>query len=217
MKRNKALSEMSLEELWRLFPIFLTEHNEDWNDWYEEERKRLTGIFSAAGFECNKASMGQNGSELKIHHIGSTAIKGIWAKPIVDILVEVRKKPGDDIGFSGGEFSVSLEYVKDVLMQNGYLCMSEQADRMSFCLGYTEEGFAERVFHLHLRWDGDNDELYFRDYMNDNPKPAKQYEELKLRLWKQYEHDRDGYTNAKGEFVSRYTDMAKREYGNRNL
>lgn len=215
MKVRKPLSEMSLEELWRLFPIFLTEHNEDWNDWYEDEYKRLIGIFSAAGFRCHKTSMGQNGGELKTHHIGSTAIKGIWAKPIVDILLEIRKKPGGVTGSSGGALSVSIEHVRDVLMQNGYLCMSEQADRMSFCLGYTEEGFAERVYHLHLRGEGDNDELYFRDYMNDNPKLAKQYEELKLSLWKQYEHDRDGYTNAKGEFVSRYTDKAKREYGNR--
>ena len=43
--------------------------------------------------------------------------------------------------------------------------MSETSDRLSFNKGYTEEGFAERVFHLHLRYIGDNDELYFRDYL----------------------------------------------------
>ena len=44
--------------------------------------------------------------------------------------------------------------------------MSENKDRKSFNYGYTSEGFAERVFHLYLRYEGDNDELYFCDYMN---------------------------------------------------
>lgn len=48
-------------------------------------------------------------------------------------------------------------------MKNGYICMSETSDRISFNKGYTENGFAERVFHLQLRYIGDNDELYFRD------------------------------------------------------
>ena len=54
-----------------------------------------------------------------------------------------------------------------------------------------------RVFHIHIRLSGDNDELYFRDFMNDNYQLAKEYEKLKLSLWKQYEHNRDAYTNAK--------------------
>ena len=68
---------------------------------------------------------------------------------------------------------------------------------MSFNKGYTEEGFAEKVFHLHLRYFGDNDELYFRDYLNERPDIAEKYEQLKLSLWKKYEHDRDGYTEAR--------------------
>ena len=80
---------------------------------------------------------------------------------------------------------------------------------------YSGEGFAERVYHLHLRMEGDNDELYFRDFMNDNPELAEQYEKLKLSLWKKFEHDRDGYTGAKSEFVRENTQRAKLEYGNR--
>ena len=77
------------------------------------------------------------------------------------------------------------------------------------------DGFAEQVFHLHLRYAGNNNELYFRDYLNEHPQAAKEYEELKLRLWKEYEHNRDGYTEAKAEFVKRYTDQAKILYGSR--
>ena len=93
--------------------------------------------------------------------------------------------------------------------------MAEEKNKKSFCRGYTNEGFDERVFHLHLRYLGDNNELYFRDYMNDNPALAKEYEEMKLSLWKKFEHNRDGYTNAKGQFISKYTEKAKKEYVNR--
>lgn len=44
---------------------------------------------------------------------------------------------------------------------------------------------------------------------------AEQYEELKLFLWKKFEHDRDGYTDAKGQFISACTERAKKEYKNR--
>ena len=62
---------------------------------------------------------------------------------------------------------------------------------------------------------GDNDELYFRDYLIEHPNVAKEYEELKLDLWKKHVRNRDAYTNAKTEFVKKYTEKAKILYGNR--
>lgn len=184
---KKALHEMTIEELWELFPIVLTEHQSCWSDWYEEEKNRITGYLT----DCAP----------RINHIGSTAIRDIWAKPIVDILVEIPPN--------------AMEPVKQCLLQHGYLCMSEGEKRKSFNMGYTEDGFAEKVFHLHLRCFGDHNELYFRDYMNDHPILAKEYEKLKLTLWKTYEHDRDAYTEAKTEFVTKYTECAKIAYPNR--
>ena len=73
------------------------------------------------------------------------------------------------------------------------------------------------IFHLHLRYAGDNDELYFRDYLIEFPDIAREYEKLKLSLWEEYEHNRDAYTNAKTEFVKKYTEKAKSIYGNRYL
>ena len=87
--------------------------------------------------------------------------------------------------------------------------MSASDTRISLNKGYTPEGFAERVFHIHLRLSGDHDEYYFRDYLREYPAIAKQYEALKLSLWKPYEHDRDGYTNAKGDFIRAITARAK--------
>ena len=65
---------MTLEELWKLFPVFITEHKEIWDKWYEDEQKRLYSLLPS--------------ENIIISHIGSTAINGIWAKPIIDILVE---------------------------------------------------------------------------------------------------------------------------------
>ena len=185
---SKALSDMTLEELWALFPIVLTEHRAEWAAWYDEERQRLAELLQNDG--------------IRLSHIGSTAILGIWAKPIIDILAEVPA-------------AASMEALNETLVRGGYLCMAEGPDRKSFNRGYTAEGFAERVFHLHLRRQGDHDELYFRDYMNENPALAKEYEALKLGLWKRFEHDRDGYTQAKTAFVTEQTRNAKAQYGNR--
>ena len=184
---GKKLSEMTLEELWKLFPIFLTEHQPCWKQWYLEEEALLKNIFPC---------------DARISHIGSTAIPTIWAKPIIDILVEI---PEED----------ELLAYKQLLMDSGYICMSQGEKGLSFNKGYTEDGFSERVFHLHLRYAGDNDELYFRDYLIEFFEVASEYEKLKLSLWKQYDFDRDGYTNAKGEFVRKYTQKAKELYGNR--
>jgi GrpB-like predicted nucleotidyltransferase (UPF0157 family) len=51
--------------------------------------------------------------------------------------------------------------------------------------------------------------------MNDHPDIAKDYEALKLSLWKKYEHNRDAYTNAKTSFIKKWTTVAKEEYGER--
>ena len=81
--------------------------------------------------------------------------------------------------------------------------------------GYTPSGFAQKVFHLHVRLWGDNDELYFRDYLREFPAVAKAYEALKLSLWRRFEHDRDGYTEAKGDFIKKHTSLARQRYGAR--
>ena len=180
---------MSLEELWQLFPIYLTKHDEDWETWYVEEEMTLKEHLPAKWSK-------------RISHIGSTAVKEIWAKPIIDILIEATPE-------------INLQQVKPILEKAGYLCMSEGSGRLSFNKGYTESGFAERVFHLHLRKAGDNDELYFRDYLNAHPDVAKEYEKLKLSLWKPYEHNRDGYTESKTAFVKEQTRKAKAEFQDR--
>lgn len=179
----KPLNEMTLEELWQLFPIVLCEHNDCWSEWYAEEVEELKSFLpEKSGF----------------HHIGSTAVEGIWAKPIVDILIVVE------------DFK-EMQLVAKEMSNHGYIVMSESENRISLNKGYTENGFAEKVFHFHLRLANDVDEIYFRDYLKAHFDIAKEYEALKKGLWKRFEHNRDAYTDAKTEFVRKYTNIAKNE------
>ena len=186
---SKHLSEMTLDELWELFPIFLVAHDDRWTDSYNEIEKTLTVLLA-------------DQPVIRISHIGSTAIQKIWAKNIIDVIVEIPQ-------------SIDMNDTAQILEQNGFIIMSSVAKRISLTKGYTENGFADKVYHIHLRYTGDNDELYFRDYLNEHSDVAKEYEALKLRLWKQYEHDRDDYTDAKTDFISRWTAEARKEYGDR--
>ncbi|MBR2286711.1 MAG: GrpB family protein [Clostridia bacterium] len=186
---SKHLSEMTLDELWELFPIFLVAHDDRWTDSYNEIEKTLIVLLA-------------DQPVIRISHIGSTAIQKIWAKNIIDVIVEIPQ-------------SIDMNDTAQILEQNGFIIMSSVAKRISLNKGYTENGFADKVYHIHLRYAGDNDELYFRDYLNEHSDVAKEYEALKLRLWKQYEHNRDAYTDAKTDFISRWTAEARKEYGDR--
>lgn len=165
---------MTLAELWELFPIDLEPHNPDWKDWADGEISFLLGLLSSFS--------------PRIHHIGSTAIPEIKAKPIIDILVEI---PVDKYWAE----------VKALMEANGYICMSESERRISFNKGYTPEGYAERVYHIHCCRTGDNDEILFRDYMLAHTDAAKAYDALKASLLPKYRTDRDGYTAAKSGFI----------------
>ncbi|MDE5878378.1 MAG: GrpB family protein [Muribaculaceae bacterium] len=182
-EKSRALEDMTLEELWELFPIVLIPHQPQWRQWAEEEIGSLTVILT--------------GYEPIINHVGSTAVPAIWAKPIIDILVQM---PSD----------VDWGKLRTMMEAHGYICMSTSDSRMSFNKGYTPQGFAERVFHIHFRRLDDNDEIYFRDYLISHPNLAKEYESLKLSLLPEYRHNRDGYTEAKSEFVKKVMALCKR-------
>lgn len=190
----KPLSEMTLEELWQLFPIILKEHNTEYQAWYELEKEKLN------------SSVGE-GNMIRISHIGSTAVRGLLAKPTVDILLEISR-------------DYKVEQMKADLTADGWSLMAYQEHpymQADFNKGYTPEGFAEKVYHLHVRYYGDWDELYFRDYLNEHKEVAKEYAILKEGLLEQYRNNRDGYTEAKSEFVLKYSKAAKEYYEGRYL
>lgn len=175
-----------MTELWELFPIVLSPYNPQWPEWAKEEINALSGLLSAY--------------TPIISHIGSTAIPNIQAKPIIDILVEISP-------------DIDWQLIKSEMESAGYICMSVTDTRMSFNKGYTPRGYAEKVFHIHIHAIADNDEIYFRDYLLTHPDVAREYETLKLGLLPKYRNNRDGYTEAKTDFVKRITDLAKAHSG----
>ena len=177
MKNNKPLLEMTLEELWELFPIELSEHNPEWKNWFREEEKLLLRVFGS--------------NQKRIRHIGSTAVEGLLAKPTIDILLETPE-------------NVPPASIRESALDCGYTVMMEMLEpeyRLDLCKGYTPQGFAKRVFHLHIRRIGDWDEPIFCEYLRRNPDKAREYVALKVKLQKKYRHNRDAYTNAKGDFI----------------
>lgn len=191
---GKDLSEMTLEELWMLFPIILKEHNPDYKGWYKTEKDEIVNTLGKKDIK-------------RINHIGSSSVEGLISKPTVDILLEI-------------DSNSDVEQIKGKIIAAGWTLMSFESEpelHMSFSKGYTPEGFAEKVFHLHVRYLGDWNELYFRDYLQVHKEVAKEYGRLKEGLKVQYEHNRDGYTQAKTEFIMKYTKLARKEFENRYL
>ena len=182
---------MTLEELWELFPIILKEHNPQYKNWYDDEKYNiLTAV------KCEDI--------IRINHIGSSAVAGLISKPTVDILLEI-------------DGCCNITKLTNDLNEIGWGVMSQENNPMKikFCKGYTPDGFSEKVFHLHVVYVGDWSELYFRDYLIEHQKVANEYGNIKLSLLKNLEHDRDGYTKAKSDFVVKHSNAAKQEYRNK--
>ena len=183
---------MTNEELWALFPIILSEHRAEWTKFYEQEKDT---IISALGTK----------NISRIIHIGSTSVPGLIAKPTIDILLEI---PTD----------ADIPSLTAALISAGYICNTQPnnpAPHLMFMKGYTPQGFRGQAVHLHVRFPGDWDELYFRDYLRSHPETAKSYGKLKQNLQLRYEHDRDAYTEAKTDFIQEATRLARKEMGNK--
>lgn len=155
----ESLNHMSTEELGQLFPIIIKEYSDRWPGLYLEEAKTITNAFR------------QNDIK-KIDHIGSTAISGIKAKPTIDILLQVLE-------------NMNIEKLKETFQSLGYLLNEHPenpAPHLTFVKGYTPQGFRGQAYHVHIRFPGDWSEIRFRDYLNNQPEIAKEYESLKLQL-----------------------------------
>jgi len=189
---TKKLSELTLEELWQLFPIHLDIHRPEYFEWFSDEKTNILKITTEVPI-------------YRISHIGSSAVPGLMSKNIVDILVEVHHVD-------------YLTHVAEKLSKQGWLIMSKELGenpQISLNKGYTETGYADRVFHLHLRVKGDWAELYFRDYLIENKSVANEYEILKLELAQKFKNNRDEYTHQKAAFVKQYSEIAEETYKGR--
>jgi len=188
----KHILETDEERRARIYPVILSEYNLAWLEWFAEEKANLEQLIGAENIAG-------------ISHIGSTSVSGLLAKPTVDILLEINE-------------AVDIDKMIAALPSPYYICLNEAAltfptppPHLMFLKGYLSDGFAEKVYHIHVRYLDDWDELHFRDYLIANPVTAAEYAELKRKLFKEFEFNRDGYTDAKSVFIKEITKKAREE------
>lgn len=160
----------------------LSDHDERWKCEYELTAKTIHGI------------LGEN--IMAVYHIGSTAIRGIAAKPILDINVAVKSIEGIDI--AGME-------------RSGYEPCGE-AGVPGRCLFVLRQGDLS-LHHIHCYAAGHSELLegvLFRDYLNAHPDRAVAYGALKEALAAKYPDDRVRYTDGKAHFIRETIELAKR-------
>ncbi len=165
--------------------IEVVPHNPCWREAFEAEAALVAG---ALGYNA-----------VAIHHIGSTAIPGIYAKPVIDILVEfvdvtvleAANERMERLGYEvKGEFGIlgRRYFRKD--NKNGVRTHQIHA----FPAG------SEQVTH----------HLAFRDYMNAHPERANAYSELKRKLAAEYPDNMNDYMDGKDAFIKETVQMALR-------
>jgi GrpB-like predicted nucleotidyltransferase (UPF0157 family) len=182
---SENLSSEERERLGKLFPIVVVEYDPRWVELYEEEARFLKATFGPDVI-------------VRTEHYGSTAVPGLAAKPVIDILVEIAS------------FEIAERVVRPVLEPLGY-GYNWYSGHMAFWKGYFPE--LPQKYHLHMA-PGDHplmDNLLFRDYLIEHPETAREYEKLKYRLAELHRNDREAYTDAKADFIKEITERARKE------
>ena len=155
--------------------VKLASHHKQWAKLFEKEKQRLLSVLGKI--------------KVSIEHVGSTAVPGLKAKPILDIVL------------SSPSHKLSKKIYK-ILEKNGYTDHGEVGipERHLFVRG-TEE---KRTHHLHVTLKNSDfwkEHILFRDYLLAHKGALTKYNTLKIKLSKQYANDRKSYTKAKNAFI----------------
>ena len=156
--------------------VSLVNHNENWANEFKKAKKILENI--------------HKDNIIDIQHVGSTAINGIMAKPLLDIAIMFK-----DISIINlkGMQENGYDYCGDTGVAGKYFFVLRGEDEVSLqhihCYAEDSEYFAAQI--------------NFRDYINSHPEYAREYESLKQELYKQYPDDRKKYTSGKVAFFNK--------------
>ena len=181
--------EQRIEEAIRE-PISIAPSNPEWPLLFQKESEFLRRILPASLVN-------------RIEHFGSTAVPGLAAKPIIDVLVEVTS------------LDETQKQVVPLLESQGYDYFWREDVDPSYAWFVKRNSAGQRTHHIHMV-EADSKlwvRLYFRDYLKEFPVEAQRYAELKRSLSEQYPKDRIAYTKAKSEFIVSLTEKAKLYYG----
>jgi GrpB-like predicted nucleotidyltransferase (UPF0157 family) len=165
--------------------ISMVPYDPRWPDLFREEKQHLLA--------CLPSDLIR-----RIEHFGSTAVPGLEAKPIVDMLVEVT------------DLEATRIRIAPLLEAQGYeyFWRPTQGDTgPPFYAWFIKRDprSGVRTHHIHMveaGFDGHWERLLFRDYLIQHPEVAREYERLKMELASAHAHDREAYTNGKSQFIA---------------
>lgn len=166
--------------------VELMPHTELWEEFFSKECMALKKVLRSNLFE--------------VHHIGSTAIPAIKAKPTLDVLVSVHTFDGLDL-FKNEFKAVGLEWRGEYGIEG-----------RRYFVRKTSAG--THLSHIHMFEKHDSkidDHLDFRDYLNSEAEVAKEYEKLKETLAEQFPEDLEKYTQGKSDFIKIVLDGLERD------
>lgn len=155
--------------------VNLVKHSPDWLILFENEKNELVKL------------IGDN--TVEIYHIGSTSIPGIYAKPIIDVLILLNTYE-------------KIQIVKVILENSGYI-ISTFRPRDHFLFKKEHDEISTHYLHLLNIKDDWQRYLLFRDYLINNPNLAEEYQSLKILLAEKYSTDRIQYTAMKNDFIEK--------------
>ncbi|WP_218313678.1 GrpB family protein [Halomonas sp. 18071143] len=164
---NRAINE----------PVAIYPYDDAWPLLFEQECSRLLRLFP--------------GDFLAIEHIGSTAVPGLSAKPVIDIMAGVEAMPRADAlmePLCQAKYTTSMEYNASLVGRRWLMRWAN----------------GRRTHHLHLMVYESNEwqkRLAFRDALRGNIDIAQQYERNKWAWAAEFSSDREAYTAAKGDFI----------------
>jgi len=164
-------------------------------DWVDAFRREAAQIANALGIQVHA-----------LHHIGSTAIHGIYAKPIIDILLLVEDQD-------------ALDQRTSAMEALGYETMGEYGiPGRRYFRKLTEMGV--HTHHVHAFLAGSKDavrHLAFRDYMNAHADVSRAYSDLKLQLSRMHPYDMNAYMDGKDPFIKEHEALALAWWNNKGM
>jgi GrpB-like predicted nucleotidyltransferase (UPF0157 family) len=161
--------------------VLLEQYSTQWEENAKETIQILKNIFG------NKAK--------DIQHVGSTAVSGLKAKPIIDIVIGVEY-------FNDVYELISLLKKNGFIYRDGFIEDKGIESHLLFCCGDFDND--TRTHHIHVviynsnEW---NNYIMFRNTLKENMDIRKQYEDLKIELPKEFGSDREKYTEMKADFI----------------
>ena len=140
--------------------------------------------------------------EIKIKHIGSTAVPGLGGKNVIDVMIITEKE--------------NMKKVLEILESKGFRHNpgADVKPEKIFASGEYEYKGKERHIHIHITYQGSNehvDKILFRDYLRNHPEEAKKYYELKKEWSIEAGENRQKYTELKTEYIREILEKAKKE------